>query len=37
MQSSSGLINFMTVNMANTHHLEISVTSTNHNSLDQLL
>jgi len=37
MQSSSGLINLMTFNMASTHHLEISVAGKNHNSLDQLL
>ena len=36
MQSSSGLINLMTFNMANTHHIEIPVTGTNHNSLGQL-
>jgi hypothetical protein len=37
MQSSSRLNNLMTFNMVSTHHLEISVTGTNHNSLDQLL
>jgi hypothetical protein len=37
MQSSNGLINLMTFNMASTHHLEISVTGTNHNSIEQLL
>jgi len=37
MQSSSGLINLMTFNMASTHQLEISVTGTNYNSLEQLL
>ena len=36
MQSSSGLINLMTFNMANTHHIEIPVTDKNHNSLGQL-
>ena len=37
MQSSSGLINLMALNRASTHHLETTVTGTNHNSLDQLL
>jgi len=37
MQSSSGLINLMTFNMASAHYLEISVRGTNHNPLDQLL
>jgi len=34
MQISSQLINLITYNMASTHYLEISVTGTNHNSLD---
>jgi len=34
MQRSSGLIHLMTFSMASTHHLEISVTGTNNNSLD---
>jgi hypothetical protein len=35
MQSSSALINLMTFNMSSTHNLEISITGTNHSSLEQ--
>ena len=31
MQGSSGLIDLMTFNTDSTHHLEISVTGTDHN------
>ena len=34
MQSSSGLINLMTFNMARTHNFEIFVLGKNHNSLE---
>jgi len=37
MQSSSGLIYIITFGMASIHHLEMSVTSKNHISLNQLL